>query len=142
MCRGLCVFAAATFIWTGCYFHTAFRGLSANPGATVEVTLTPWGSDSLAPRLGVGAHAVDGRVVSSGSDTLALAVSRVLLTSGKIQPWLQERVALPHDAIASVEGRRFSAPATVLLAGGALAGLIIVAKAVKKPPCESMASSC
>ncbi len=142
MCRGLCTFAAATFIWTSCYFHTAFRGLSANPGKTVEVTLTPWGSDSLAPRLGVDVHAVDGRVVPSGPDTLALAVSRVLLVSGKMQPWLQERVALPHDAIARVEGRRFSAPATMLLAGGAVAGLIIAAKAVRKPPCVSMASTC
>ncbi|HVH31452.1 MAG TPA: hypothetical protein VNA31_07290 [bacterium] len=126
----------AALISGGCYFRTPFHGLSPSPGASVEVTLTPMGSDSLASLLGAGTRVIDGRVVPSGPDTLALAVSRALLFDGTIQLWRGEHVALPHRAIATVEGRRFSPMATALIVGGTVAGLVALAKAVKKTPVQ------
>lgn len=99
------------------------------------MTLVPsFGTDS-AKWLGPGIHVLDGRVLRSAPDTVALAVSRALGVGGvSTQKWHGDRVALPRAAVMSVERRQLSYFRTGLLVSAAVIAAVALDHAVATPP--------
>lgn len=128
--RLLAALTAATVV-SGCYFHRAILDPVPVPNTSVTVTLTHDGQEQLSGLLGPGARALDGRVLASSPDTIALAVYRVRRVDGRIEQWEGRHVALPQRSAARVEERRFSAPVTTAIVGGAVLGLVLAAELIK-----------
>ena len=119
---------------TGCYFRTPVREASPATGSPVRVTLTQEGSVDLAKLLGAQIHTLDGRVVSSSHDTLAIAVSRAVRLDDSGQVWHGEHVAIPRTDISVVDHRHLSVPATALIVAGVTTAAVLAGNAVKRPP--------
>ena len=132
MSRSLVALTACTLVSSGCYVHRAILDPAPLPNMSVTVTLTNDGRGALSGLLGPGARALDGRVLMSSPDTLALAVYRMTRVTGRIESWRGEHVALPQRSAARVEERRFSARATAAVVGGAVTGLVLVAGMVQR----------
>jgi len=130
MLRWLAALTTVTAVSSGCYVHRAIVDPSPAPNTSVTITLTNDGTSELSGALGPGARAVDGRVVPSAPDTIALAVHRVRRVSGRIEEWKGEHVAVPRPAVAGVEARLLSAQATAAVLGGAVAGLVVIAAVI------------
>jgi|SRR6266550_2352992 len=122
---------AAAAVSSGCYFHRAILDPVPVPNTSVTVTLTHDGQEHLSGLLGPGARALDGRVLPSSPDTIALAVYRIRRVTGRIEEWKGEHVAVPQRSAARVEERRFSAPVTTAVVGGAVLGLALAAELIK-----------
>jgi hypothetical protein len=131
MRRWLIAVTAAAGVSSGCYFHHAVIDPFPAPNTSVTVTLTQRGREELSGLLGPGAHALDGRVLASSPDTIALAVYHMRRVNGRIEPWEGQHVALPQRSAARVEERRFSAPATAAVVGGAVLVLALGAEMIK-----------
>lgn len=128
------VLVAPALILSGCYVRSAVRGPGPVPRTEVEVTLSRLDS-TLATTLGSNVHVLDGRVVVSGPDTLALAVTRALDYEGvATQKWQGDRIALPRSAIEKVEQRRLSVVRTGILLGGVVTGFVVAYKTFKTGP--------
>ncbi len=112
MHRWLVAVTAAAGVSSGCYFRRTMHDESPTPNTSVTVTLTTEGTEALSDPLGPSARAVDGRVLPSAPDTVALAVHRLTRVDGRIEQWKGEHVALPRRAVARVERRWFSLLAT------------------------------
>ncbi len=134
MHRWLIVVTAAAGVSSGCYFRRAMLDARPAPNTSVTATLTSEGTEALSDPLGPGARALDGRVLPSAPDTIALAVHRMTRTNGRIEQWKGEHVALPRRAVARVERRWFSPFATAAVVGGAVTGLVLAASVVGRPP--------
>jgi hypothetical protein len=131
MYRWLARLTTVAVVSSGCYFHRAILDPFPAPNASVTVTLTNDGRGALSGLLGPGARALDGRVLTSSPDTIALAVYRMTRVTGRIEFWDGEHVVLPQRSAARVEERRFSAWATAGVVGGAVTGLALVAGVVQ-----------
>ncbi len=100
MRRWLIVVTAAAGVSSGCYFHRTLRDEPPTPNTSVTVTLTADGAGELSDPLGPGAQALDGRVLPSARDTVALAVHRITRSNGRVEQWKGEHVALPRRTVA------------------------------------------
>ena len=127
MLRWPAVLTIASVVSSGCYVHRAIVDPSPVPNTSVTITLTNDGTSELSGPLGPGARAIDGRVLPSVGDTIALAVRRVARVSGRIEEWRGEHVAVPRHAAAQVEARVLSTRATAAVVGGAVVGLALIA---------------
>lgn len=115
---------------SGCYTLTTLRTGSPTPGASVRVTIWREAAAGLTDQLGAGVNALDGRVLSSTADSLVLGVNQVLRQNESVDPWRGERVALARSWLTQIQGRNLSVVRTTLLAGGALAAVIIIANSL------------
>jgi len=95
--------------------------------------LTQAGSASLAPVLGRGTVAVEGRVAIATDTSYVLAVAATLkpvddgTASTSRTVWAGESVSVPRNAIASTEGRTLDrGRTTTLLTAGAVAAALAV----------------
>lgn len=132
--RWFLALAGATLGSGACYVHSAVEEPAPAPGTEVEVTITPsYGGDTL--RWGSSIRILDGRVLKSGPDTLALAVSRAL-GAGEIstQKWHGDRIAVPREAVVKVERRQLSFLRTGLLLGAGFVAAVALDHAVSTPP--------
>jgi hypothetical protein len=134
MHRWLIAVSAAAGVSSGCYFRRTMHDASPTPNTSVTVTLASESTDALSDLLGPGARALDGRVLPSPADTVALAVHRVTRVNGRIEQWKGEHVALPRRAVARVERRWFSPLATAAVVGGAVTGLVLAANMAGRTP--------
>lgn len=132
--RRSCLLAATLMVTGGCYFHSVVHESSPAPGTVVMVTLSQDSDPRLASLIGSNAYVVDGRVLPSTPDSLALALRHVQRLGGRVEPWHGEHVAFPKTSVRGVERRRLSVPATLGLVGGVMTGLVLLGKAVAKPP--------
>ena len=132
--RRSCMLAATLMAIGGCYFHSVVHESSPEPGTVVMVTLSQDSDPRLASLIGSNAYVVDGRVLPSTPDSLALALRHVQRLGGYVEPWHGEHVAFPKTSVRGVERRRLSVPATMGLVGGVMTGLVLLGKAVAKPP--------
>jgi hypothetical protein len=134
MLRWLAALTAFTVASDACYFRGAIHDSSPAPNTSITVTLTNEGTSEQSDPLGPGARALDGRVLQSAPDVLALAVYRMTRVNGRIEQWKGEHVALPRRVVARVERRWFSPFATAAVVGGAVTGLVLAASVVGRPP--------
>ena len=129
-----CLIACSLILSVGCYFHSVVSDASPKPGLRVLVTLSRDSDPRLITLIGSNAYTVDGHVLPSTSDSLALALSHVTRVGGHVEPWHGEHVAFPKSMVVGVERRRLSVPATAGLVGGIMIGLAALGKAVAKQP--------
>lgn len=130
----LCLIACTLILSVGCYFHSVVSDASPKLGSTVLVTLSRDSDPRLITLIGSNAYTVDGHVLPSTPDSLALALSHVTRLGGHVEPWHGEHVAFPKSMVVGVERRRLSVPATAGLVGGVMIGLAALGKAVAKQP--------
>lgn len=108
----------------GCYNYNPLTTPSPKPGTYVAVTLTDPGSENLARSLGPNAFIVRGRYLSDSDQGMLLSVSSVENKRGIPQPWEGETVAIPADAVASLDVRRLAKGRSFLLVGLGAGGLV------------------
>ena len=108
----------------GCYNYDPLTTPSPDPGTYVAAHLTDGGSEELARYLGPNVFIVRGRYLGPDARGLLVSVSSVETKRGDELSWQGETVALPVDAITSLEVRRLSKGRTLLLAGVGAGGLV------------------
>lgn len=129
-----CLLGCTLILCIGCYFHSVVHEASPEPGSTVMVTLSQDSDPRLDGLIGSHAYIVDGQVLPSPPDSLALALKHVQRLGGHVEPWHGEHIAFPKSSVVGIERRRLSVPATAALVGGIMTGLVALGKAVGKPP--------
>jgi len=107
----------------GCYESVPVQLNSVQPGTKIRVTLTDAGADSLARYIGPGVERVDGKLINTTDDKLAVGVTSIAMKSGQDQYWKGETVAIPRAALATVQERRVNKPKSLLLGGILVAAL-------------------
>jgi hypothetical protein len=117
---------AAAVLLGGCYSNVALYQSAPRPGSRIVVRLTDTGVDSMARWLGPGIVSVDGRVLGSSDDTLALSVIGITDRRGVDSFWKGERVAIPRSQVALVQERKLSRSRSALLAGSVVVGSLVV----------------
>jgi len=113
----------------GCYNYTPLRRSSLAPASYLALTLTESGSEELARYLGPNALVVRGRYVAATDRGLALSVESVEARRGDIARWAGETVVVPGEFVRQIEQRQVSRSKMVLLAGAAVAGLVVTYEA-------------
>ena len=107
--------ALALGVLCGCYRYVPMETAAApTVGTHVRARLTAEGARSLAPRIGEGVTALEGRVVRVEGGDPVLAVARTLRADSVESLWDGgEPVAVPRAAVAGFERRRLDARRTV-----------------------------
>lgn len=118
------IVVAITCLAGGCYDYNPLTTPSPELGTYVAVTLTDAGTQELARYLGPNVFVVRGRYVGNSDQAVLVSVSSVELVRGDEIDWAGERVALPNDAIASVQVRQLSKRRSALLVGVGITGLV------------------
>ncbi len=126
--RVTCLLAAAV-LQAGCYNYLALRRGGLVPATYVAVTLTDAGSDELGQYLGPDALVVRGRYLGPTDRGLALSVESVESRRGDIARWAGETVVVGGEFVRRIEERHTAGSKTVLLAGAAVAGFVMVYQA-------------
>lgn len=109
----------------GCYVNVPLA-TTPEPGARVHLALTDRGSVDLAHYLGPRVAGVDGRLLTSNDSVVSVSVSQVVMQSGDEQLWKGESVAIPREAIASVQGRKLSFWRSGIIGGAVAAAAFII----------------
>jgi hypothetical protein len=126
--RATCLLVAAT-LQAGCYNYLALQRGGLVPATYVAVTLTEAGSDELGQYLGPDALVVRGRYLGPTDQGLSLSVASVESRRGDIARWAGETVVVRGEFVRRVEERHTAGSKTVLLAGAAVAGFVVVYQA-------------
>lgn len=113
----------------GCYNYLPPRRSGLAPSSYLAIILSESGSEELARYLGPDVLVVRGRYLGSTERGLAVSVASVESRRGDISPWAGETVVVPGEFVREVEERRASAGKTFLLAGAALAGVVLAYEA-------------
>ena len=105
-----------------CYRAAPLAGPAAAPtGRRVIVSLTAQGTQDLASQLGPGVVRAEGVVIAAAPDGIELALTRTELGTGTDQLWQQQRVRVPHAAVATLSERRLDRVRSWLAAAGIVA---------------------
>jgi len=108
---------------TGCYTYVPVMSTAPQPGEHVAFDLTDMGRVRLNDQLGGNVSRVEGMVSASEGNDYLVSVTRVAYFNAPSANWSGERVRLSRDVVARVEERKFSKGRTLLVVGGALAGI-------------------
>lgn len=112
----------------GCYAYLPVDNTKLTPGSDVAIELNAAGSDSFAPVLGRGTRNLRGRMMSSDSLGLELALT-ASGPQGAERFWDgSERLVIPWADITSLQERRLSTGRSAVL-GGAIVGVAVGAAA-------------
>jgi len=108
---------------TGCYdyYQPETPDLVAHE---VQLSITDSGSVVLAPQVGWGIGAVDGKVISDSDMRYQLAVTGIRRRDGQESGWNGEPVSIPHAVVDTVLERRFSRSRTTLFAAATAMAII------------------
>ncbi len=123
------VVAAAAAFQGACYNYVGLRAPGLAPSTYVAVTLTESGSDELARLLGPEVLVVRGRYLGPRELGLSLSVESVESRRGDLARWAGETVVVPGEFVRHVEERHTAGSKTLLLAGAAIGGLVVVFRA-------------
>jgi hypothetical protein len=115
---------------TGACYYTTSVGPTPVPGANVTVTLAPVAQAQVSPQVGSDARVIEGRLLPSPPDSLALAVTHVARFDERGEAWHGERVTLPIRFVERVQQRRLSTTRTWLAMVGLAAGVLAAARIV------------
>ncbi len=118
---------------------TAFTGLSATgcygyyqpitpdlAGHVVQLSITDSGSVVLAPQVGYGIEAVDGKMIADSDMRYLVAVIGIRRRDGQESGWKGESVDIPHSLVSTVMERRFSRARTTLFAAATTIAMVAV----------------
>ena len=113
---------------TGCYgyYQPATPDLA---GHEVQLSITDSGSVVLAPQVGWGIQALDGKVISDSDMRYQLAVTGIRRRDGQEIGWSGEYVNIPHAVVSTVMERRFSRSRTTLFAAATTIAMVAAKRA-------------
>ena len=128
--RRLCVVIGVVPAALGCYSYTPLdTSAGVQAGEHVAVEITDRGRAELSDRLGQGVLRLEGTLTRTDSVDLVMNVWRVAqLGSPTAARWSGESVKLPRVYASRVAMRTLNRPKTFLVAGAALAGLVVFTK--------------
>lgn len=109
---------------TSCHRYEPITAATVQPGASVSVALTDFGTANLGRLLGMGVGTVEGHLVAMSDSALVMGVQVVRQRDGIESFWKGERVSIPRADIAEIRQRRFSRSKS------AVAGVALIAAAV------------
>ncbi len=108
----------------GCYSYVALGGPAPANGADVQVQLAAPRDVVLQDVTVHGITVVQGRLLSSGADSLAVAVARLWGQEGRTYEATGIGVSLPRQDIAAVREKRASPVRSALVIGSGAAGIV------------------
>ena len=114
-----------------CTVYTPVRG-TVDPVAptNVRVTLTDQGQMTVAPRIGLRAHRLEGRLQAMTDTTLSLVVNHVSREGGVEDGYLGEQLSLNARDYQAVETSKTSVIRSLLLTGVLVACTFLLAQGV------------
>ncbi len=112
----------------GCYQYQPTGGVSPAVGQQVRVSLTDAGRAQLSDQLGESIDWVQGTLAAVDTASLTVDVATTRNLRGGYATWFGDRVQLPTRGVNQVTVREFSRGRSWLLAGGIVAGLVVVSK--------------
>ena len=111
-----------------CTEYVPVRGeIEPASNARVRVTLTDQGSIDVAPRIGLRARTLEGMLQASTDTSLTLSVTRVSREGGIEDSYVGEQLTLSPRDYDAVERGKTSVRRSLLLAGGLVAGALLIA---------------
>jgi len=116
--------SAMPVLESGCYEYQSAAVTRVRPSETIQVTLSPDASRSLASTIGPHATTLDGRVLSVDSNTLRLAVTQIAREAGPEEFLKNEPIDVPASGASRIMVRSLDRPRTWLAFGGLVAGVI------------------
>jgi hypothetical protein len=113
----------------GCYTYAPLdTSTEVQAGERISVEVTDRGRAELGERLGSGVVRLEGTLTRTDSQDLVMNVWRVMSIGGEMSRWSGESVRFRRDFAARVQTRTLNRPRTYLVAGAAVAGLVVFAK--------------
>jgi hypothetical protein len=113
---------------TGCYGY--YQPTASNlTGHQIQLSITDSGAVVLAPQVGYGIDAVDGKLVADTAARYVVAVSGVRRRDGIASDWRGEPVYIPHSLVSTIMERRFSRARTTLFAAATTIAMVAVKRA-------------
>lgn len=116
---GWAALVLASVALTGCYTYAPLRDPEPRLGESLAFELAEPLPADVARGVGPETTRVEGTLVRRTDTDFIVSVSQAVTTRGRVHRWNGETVSLPQAYIRRVQTRRFSAPRTVLVAGGA-----------------------
>jgi hypothetical protein len=98
-------------------------------GHVLQLSITDSGSVVLAPQIGYGIEAVDGKLIADSDMRYQVAVTGIRHRDGQESDWKGESVNIPHAVVSTVMERRFSRARTTLFAAGTTIAMVAVKRA-------------
>ncbi len=113
----------------GCYTYAPLdTSTGAQVGEHIAVEVSDRGRVELGERLGSGIVRLEGTLTRTDSQDLVMNVWRVRSIGGETSRWSGESVRFRRDLAASVQMRYLNRTRTYLVAGAAVAGLVLFTK--------------
>jgi hypothetical protein len=110
---------------TGCYGY--YQPMASNlTGHQLQLSITDSGAVILAPQVGFGIEAVDGKLVADTASRYIVSVSGIRRRDGLESDWKGESVNIPHALVSTVMERRFSRARTTLFAVATTIAMVAV----------------
>jgi hypothetical protein len=118
----------AGFGATGCYGY--YQPMTSNlTGHQIQLSITDSGAVVLAPQVGYGIDAVDGKLVADTAARYVVAVTGIRRRDGLASDWRGEPVYIPHTLVSTIMERRFSRARTTLFAAATTIAMVAVKRA-------------
>jgi hypothetical protein len=127
--RRLCVVIGVIPAALGCYSYAPLdTSTGVQAGEHIAVDITDRGRAELSDRLGSGVLRVEGTLTRTDSADLVMDVWRVAQIGGPTARWSGESVRLKREYASRVQTRTLNRGKTYLVAGAAVAGLVVFTK--------------
>lgn len=121
---------AALGVNVGCYSYVAVPAAQETTGRELRVTLAEGSAGELARYLGPRAASLEGKLVGRSDSALTVSVTTVTRTNGVEETWPGDAVVLPRSAIATTATRRPDKVRSILVAGGIVVGVALIAAGI------------
>jgi hypothetical protein len=113
---------------TACYGY--YQPMASNlAGHQVQLAITDSGSVVLAPQVGFGIEALDGKLVADTASRYVVSVTGIHRRDGQESGWKGESVYVPHVLVSGLTERRFSRARTTLFAAATTIAMISMKRA-------------
>ena len=130
------ILVAAAALSTGCFTYVPARPGDVEPGVDVRARVSPDASARIAPLLGAtDARRLDGRLITSGSDTIVVEVPTVMVDNREFGRTPNQRVSIARSDLVELEIRKLDRGRTMgVVGGGAIVLGVTLVNALKGEP--------
>ena len=126
---GLLCLGLITAVLSGCYEYLQVPVTPNLAGHEVQLSITDSGSLVLAPQVGYGIEAVDGKLISDSDMRYQVAVTSIRRRDGQESDWNGESVNIPHSLVSTIMERRFSRSRSALFAAATTMAMVVARRA-------------
>jgi hypothetical protein len=114
---------------SACYEYLPVPATPELAGHEVQLSITDSGSAVLAPQVGYGIEAVDGKLVADTDMRYQVAVTSIRRRDGQESDWNGESVNIPHSIVSTIMERRFSRARSTLFAAATTMAMVVARRA-------------